>query len=427
MPSLTEGANFNLSDPEKELLRWHYRLGHVALTKVQWMFRQGYLGNTERERRLQGAASKLASCPMCTACQYAKQRRKPAQGSTRRNVPESEGALKRDQVFPGQEVSADHFTCNPKGRLPTGYGKESMDKKYSGGCILVDSASSYTYVAPQVSPSSHETLSVIKGFEQFASSFGVVIQRYISDNGSALTSSEFATHLEQFHQVSTFASAGAHHHNGIAERNIGTVLSITRAMLHHQALHWPDVSDVELWPFAVLYATYILNRIPQTHSGQSPLELFSRTVWPRTKFHNLHVWGCPCYVLDSALAGGHKLPRFTPRSQRHMFLGISQDHTGDIPLVLNLDTGSTRTHFHVVVDDWFNTVHTSDSTQVNFDHDDWYKTFGLTDLQYIGDDLSTHPDHTPQDVPNHRLRDSVEQARETNLPPLPLPVPPPPC
>ena len=426
VPSLTEGANFNLSDPEKELLRWHYQLGHVALTKVQWMFRQGYLGNTERERRLQGAASKLASCPMCTACQYAKQRRKPTQGSTKRNIPKSEGALKRDKVFPGQEVSADHFTCNPKGRLPTGYGKEAMDKKYSGGCILVDSASSYTYIAPQVSTSSHETLSVIKGFEQFASSLGVVIQRYISDNGSAFTSGEFAAHLEQFHQVSTFASAGAHHHNGIAKRNIGTVLSITRAMLHHQALHWPDVSDVELWPFAVLYAAYILNRIPQTHSGQSPLELFSRTVWPRTKFHNLHVWGCPCYVLDSALAGGHKLPRFTPRSQRHMFLGISQDHTGHIPLVLNLDTGSTRTHYHVVVDDWFNTVHTSDSTQVNFKHDDWYKTFGLTDLQYIGDDTPSLPDRIPPDTPSHRLQDSVEQAREANLPPIPLPVPPPP-
>ena len=197
MPSLTEGANFNLSDPEKELLRWHYRLGHVALTKVQWMFRQGYRGHTERERRLQGAASKLSSCPMCTACQYAKQRRKPAQGSTRRNVHESEGALKRDQVFPGQEVSADHFACNPKGRLPTGYGKEVLDKKYSGGCILVDSASSYTYVAPQVSPSSHETLSVIKELEKFASSLGVVIQQYISDNGSAFKSGDFAAHLEQ--------------------------------------------------------------------------------------------------------------------------------------------------------------------------------------------------------------------------------------
>jgi len=79
-----------------------------------------------------------------------------------------------------------------------------------------------------------------------------------------------------------------------------------------------------------------------------------------------------------------------------MFLGISQDHTGDIPLVLNLDTGSTRTHYHVVVDDWFNTVHASDSAQVNFDHDDWYKTFGLTDLQYIEDNPSPQRESPPK-------------------------------
>lgn len=426
MPSLTEGANFNLSDPEKELLRWHYRLGHVSLTKVQWMFRQGYLAHTERDRRLQTAACKLVSSPLCTACQYAKQRRKTTQGTTKRNIPESEGALKRNKVFPGEEVSADHFACNPKGRLATGYGKESIDKKYSGGCILVDIGSSYTYIAPQVSPSSHETLEVIRGFEQFASSHGVVIQRYVSDNGKAFTSDEYSKHLEQFHQVSILASVGAHHHNGIAERNIGTVLSITRAMMHHQALHWPDVSDVELWPFAVIYAAYVLNRIPQTSSGQSPLELFSRTVWPRTKFQSLHVWGCPCYVLDPALHSGNKLPRFRARSQRHVFLGISTGHTGEIPLVLNLDTGSTRTHYHVVVDNWFNTVHASDDAQINFDHDDWYKTFGLTKMQYIEDGSHENPVDLTQETYDQRQRESVEHARNHALPPIPLPVAPPP-
>ena len=44
MPAAAEGlsttittvndANFNLSEPEKELLRWHYRLGHVGFQKI---------------------------------------------------------------------------------------------------------------------------------------------------------------------------------------------------------------------------------------------------------------------------------------------------------------------------------------------------------------------------------------------------------
>jgi len=142
MPSLTEGANFNLSDPEKELLRWHYRLGHVALTKVQWMFCQGYLGHTEGERQLQGAASKLSSCPMCTACQYAKQRRKPAQGSTKQNVPKSEGALKKRPSVPwpgslGRPLYMQSKRTTSHGMWERSIGQEIQWRVHPGGQCLV--------------------------------------------------------------------------------------------------------------------------------------------------------------------------------------------------------------------------------------------------------------------------------------------------
>ena len=74
-------------------------------------------------------------------------------------------------------------------------------------------------------------------------------------------------------------------------------------------LHWPDVADVELWPLAVLHAAYVINRLPRQDSGQSPLEIFSKNTWPRSKFHDFHVWGCPVYILDSRLADGRKIPR----------------------------------------------------------------------------------------------------------------------
>ena len=75
-------------------------------------------------------------------------------------------------------------------------------------------------------------------------------------------------------------------------------------MLHHVAIHWPDIADIELWPLAVLHAAHLLNRIPREDSGRSPLELFSRRTWAASKFQDFHVWGCPVYVLDSSLAGG---------------------------------------------------------------------------------------------------------------------------
>ena len=78
--SVTATGNINLSTAEKELLRWHQCLGHVSIRRVQWMMKQGMLSNSEATRRLHTTAAKLEEGPMCTACQYAKQRRKTTQG-----------------------------------------------------------------------------------------------------------------------------------------------------------------------------------------------------------------------------------------------------------------------------------------------------------------------------------------------------------
>ena len=65
-PSLIESANYNLSEPMKEMLRWHYKCGHISMSQIQLMFRQGILATTEQARRLQIAASKLISGLKCT-------------------------------------------------------------------------------------------------------------------------------------------------------------------------------------------------------------------------------------------------------------------------------------------------------------------------------------------------------------------------
>ena len=38
---VTEQANTNLTAAQKELLRWHYHLGHIGFKHVQWLVRQG--------------------------------------------------------------------------------------------------------------------------------------------------------------------------------------------------------------------------------------------------------------------------------------------------------------------------------------------------------------------------------------------------
>ena len=43
-------ANENLSEPEKELLCWHYRLGHPNLRRVQFLLRSGVLSCSKGKR-----------------------------------------------------------------------------------------------------------------------------------------------------------------------------------------------------------------------------------------------------------------------------------------------------------------------------------------------------------------------------------------
>lgn len=54
--------------------------------------------------------------------------------------------------------------------------------------------------------------------------------------------------------------------------------------------------------------------------------------------------------------------------------------------MLNLDTGKITAQYHIIIDDWFQTVNATSEDRINFDHDDWYKTFGLTPWQYVPDE-----------------------------------------
>jgi hypothetical protein len=66
--------------------------------------------------------------------------------------------------------------------------------------------------------------------------------------------------------------------------------------------------------------------------------------------------GLSGYVLDPKLQAGQKIPRWQPRSRQGIFVGSSNFHSSEVPLVLNLQTGSITPQFHVVFDNYFLTV-----------------------------------------------------------------------
>ena len=166
--------------------------------------RTGVLSSTTSTCQLHSAACKLRSNPKCAACLFAKQTTRPMAGKTTSIIKDRAGVLKQDNLIPGQEVSVDHFICSTKGRLFTGYNKGNNSSCYCGGCIFCDHASGFLHVEFQSSLSSHDTLAAKTSFDSICMDYGVIIQKFMSDNGTAFTSKQFQDHLNEFQQVSKF-------------------------------------------------------------------------------------------------------------------------------------------------------------------------------------------------------------------------------
>jgi hypothetical protein len=151
-----------------------------------------------------------------------------------------------------------------------------------------------------------------------------------------------------------FCGTNAHHQNGVAERAIQTISNMARAMILHANMHWKDGSYASLWTMAVNYAIHIYNNTP--YKGVTPADIFTGSTVPRHHILDLHVWGCPVYVLDPQMQQGRKLPRWKPISGRVVNLDLIIQHSSEVPLVLNLTTGIIDTQYHVVFYDQFTNV-----------------------------------------------------------------------
>ena len=368
-----EGSQ-TLTEGQLTLLRWHCRLGHLNMRAVQSLLKSGALGHSK-------VILSAAKCehPKCASCMYGKNSRRPTEADVKTPKPERAGSLKHEDLFPGQRVSVDHFVCSTKGRLYSSKGKTADKDMYCGGCLFVDHASGYIHVEHQVAFNAAQTLLSKHRFERHCQDMGATVVNYQTDNG-VFNAAAFVTEIEKRGQQVRFSGVGAHHQNGVAERNIGTIMRMARTMMLHAAVQWPEVADASLWPMAVDYAVFIFNHVPNPTTGVAPIEMMTRSAWPRQQLQNLHVWGCPSYVLDPALRDGKKIPRWKPRSKRSIFVGLSPVHANTIPLILFCDTLAISPQFHVVFDDWFTTVI---SQQVEDEAPPWWETlFGDDRFHY---------------------------------------------
>ncbi len=74
---LTINQNANLSKAQKELLRNHFKFGHMDMQQIQEVLRTGALARSQDEKARHLAASKVEDLPKCAACPLPKQSGSP--------------------------------------------------------------------------------------------------------------------------------------------------------------------------------------------------------------------------------------------------------------------------------------------------------------------------------------------------------------
>ena len=268
--------------------------------------------------------------------------------------------------MPGDFVSMDQFVVKTPGRLPTGYGREGVTNRYTGGTIFNDDGSGAIWVENQCSLGAGETLMGKQCFEQWLFELAhLEVAEYRSDNG-VFTAEEFRKECAEKDQKQTFSGVGAQHQNARAERAIQTIMYMARTFMLHVALHWDEyhVDDLSLWPFAVKHAVWLYNRLPNRATGITPLEMLTNIKEDHRDLRRTHVWGCPTYVLDPKLQNDKKIPKWNRRSRIGQFLGYSDEHSSLVANVRHLKTGFVSPQYHCVFDDLFQTVFSTGENDV---------------------------------------------------------------
>ena len=261
LPTVVDNVNINLTAAQKELLKWHWKLGHFNCQWIQTLMR---CDQTRKQPVIATKHTKASSCqpPVCAACQAGKQARRPsgAKHVKDRHVMK----MKQDHLSPGQVISCDQYVSALKGRLPNSRGREKPHMMSTGGTIFVDHASGLVFVENQVSLMAGDTIRAKRNFENFARTCGVNIEQYRGDNG-VFKAKDFVDECEIRSQKIDFSGVGAHHQNGVAERAIKMIIQSARTMLLHASIHWPDEADLMLWPFALEHAVHLWNHTPLTN------------------------------------------------------------------------------------------------------------------------------------------------------------------
>ena len=348
IPVVEDENTPHLEDPTKDLLIWHYRLGHLPFSRVQAMAKAGDL------------PKRLASCriPECAACRFGKATKVPWRVKGKSNSGKIMQATE-----PGQVVSVDTLESTTPGLIAQLKGRATTNR-YRYTTVYVDHASDFSFIYHHKTNTSDEIVQSKRSFEAYAKSLGVRVSHYHADNGR-FADNGFIKSVAQEGQTISYCGVNAHFQNGRAEKRIRDLQEQARTQLIHAKHRWHQAVEVCLWPYAVRYFNEVHNNTTRINGGPAPIELFAR-VNVRPKIRHFHPFACPVYVLNDQLQSNKALPKWESRSRVGLYLGPSPKHARSVALVLNLQTGMASPQYHVRFDNLFETLSRQPSLDIKW-------------------------------------------------------------
>jgi hypothetical protein len=166
---LTEGTGVQLvaADNQAELMRWHYRLGHLSFPKLKQLALNGKI------------PKKLAKVfpPKCAGCLFGAMTKLPWQGKETKADHKVFIATKH-----GECVSVDQMTSTKVGFYAQLKGNLTK-KRCKCTTVFVNHYSRLRFLHLQLDNSSVKTLAAKLAFEQYMNKHGVKILHYHCNNG----------------------------------------------------------------------------------------------------------------------------------------------------------------------------------------------------------------------------------------------------
>jgi hypothetical protein len=337
-PSPPSTDMLNLTKLQRRKLYLHECCAHKGFENLNRWIREG---------KFPGVDPSLTAVedPQCITCNFGKARRK----SHKSNI----GHISAAHKHPSDGVSSDGMEAGTPGRPFTTKGQPStMRFKYAS--FWIDHASSLVYATFHPTKAATELLKSKAKFEEWASRYNVSIKSIRADNG-VNAAQAFKDSCTKHRQKLTFCGVGAHWQNGIAERFIGTITKRARTILLHAMHRWPSVIHEDLWPFAVRHAIAFHNASIRKGKTDCPFQAFTGEDLP-DGVQDFRVFRSPVYVLKKELQDGNKLSKWTSRSWQGVYIGHLNCHLGSIPLIYNPTSTHISPQYHVIFDEFFQTV-----------------------------------------------------------------------